>query len=65
MSWVGPSRYRNSSTSSHPRGSSWGATSRNPFHPAFLSSDLASGITGEIVYVDAGFNIVGMALDSE
>lgn len=32
---------------------------------AFLSSDLASGITGEIVYVDAGFNIVGMALDAE
>lgn len=29
---------------------------------AFLSSDLASGITGEIVYVDAGFNIMGMSL---
>ncbi len=29
---------------------------------AFLCSDLASGITGEIVYVDGGFNIVGMAL---
>ena len=27
---------------------------------AFLCSDLASGITGEILYVDAGFNIVGM-----
>ena len=27
---------------------------------AFLCSDLASGITGEIVYVDAGFNIAGM-----
>ena len=27
---------------------------------AFLCSDLASGITGEIVYVDAGFNISGM-----
>lgn len=27
---------------------------------AFLSSDLASGITGEITYVDAGYNIVGM-----
>ena len=26
---------------------------------AFLCSDLASGITGEITYVDAGFNIVG------
>jgi enoyl-[acyl-carrier protein] reductase I len=27
---------------------------------AFLCSDLASGITGEITYVDAGYNIVGM-----
>ncbi len=27
---------------------------------AFLCSDLALGITGEIVYVDAGFNIIGM-----
>ncbi|WP_203141070.1 enoyl-ACP reductase FabI [Marinobacter mangrovi] len=27
---------------------------------AFLSSDMASGITGEILYVDAGFNITGM-----
>ncbi len=27
---------------------------------AFLSSDLARGITGEITYVDAGYNIVGM-----
>jgi enoyl-[acyl-carrier protein] reductase I len=27
---------------------------------AFLSSDLASGITGEITYVDAGYNILGM-----
>lgn len=32
---------------------------------AFLSSDLASGITGEIVYVDAGFNIMGMSLPDE
>ncbi|MEL0030559.1 MAG: SDR family oxidoreductase, partial [Betaproteobacteria bacterium] len=31
---------------------------------AFLLSDLASGITGEITYVDAGFNISGVsALD--
>ena len=30
---------------------------------AFLSSDLASGITGQIVYVDAGFNIIGFAVD--
>jgi enoyl-[acyl-carrier protein] reductase I len=27
---------------------------------AFLSSDLASGMTGEITYVDAGYNILGM-----
>lgn len=27
---------------------------------AFLCSDLASGITGEILHVDAGYNIVGM-----
>lgn len=27
---------------------------------AFLSSDLASGITGEILYVDAGYHIMGM-----
>jgi enoyl-[acyl-carrier protein] reductase I len=30
---------------------------------AFLCSDLASGITGEITYVDAGFNISAMPLD--
>lgn len=29
---------------------------------AFLCSDLASGITGEVTYVDAGYNILGMAL---
>ncbi len=29
---------------------------------AFLCSDLASGITGEITYVDAGFNTVGLGL---
>ncbi len=29
---------------------------------AFLSSDLASGITGEILYVDAGYNIMGMSI---
>jgi enoyl-[acyl-carrier protein] reductase I len=28
---------------------------------AFLCSDLASGITGEILYVDAGYNIVGLS----
>jgi len=27
---------------------------------AFLCSDLAAGITGEIVYVDSGYNIIGM-----
>ena len=32
---------------------------------AFLCSDLAGGITGEIVYVDGGFNTVGMELTSE
>ncbi len=29
---------------------------------AFLGSDLASGITGEIVYVDAGYNILGFGI---
>lgn len=29
---------------------------------AFLCSDLARGITGETLYVDAGYNIVGMTL---
>jgi enoyl-[acyl-carrier protein] reductase I len=28
---------------------------------AFLCSDMASGITGEVTYVDAGYNILGMA----
>jgi enoyl-[acyl-carrier protein] reductase I len=28
---------------------------------SFLCSDLAAGITGEILYVDGGFNTVGMA----
>ena len=28
---------------------------------AFLCSDLASGVTGEVTYVDAGYNILGMA----
>jgi enoyl-[acyl-carrier protein] reductase I len=27
---------------------------------AFLCSDLAAGITGEITYVDAGYNTIGM-----
>ncbi len=30
---------------------------------AFLCSDLASGITGEVVYVDAGYNIIGLAFE--
>ncbi|HEY3487854.1 MAG TPA: SDR family oxidoreductase, partial [Gammaproteobacteria bacterium] len=30
---------------------------------AFLCSDLAAGVTGEIVYVDGGYSITGMALD--
>lgn len=33
---------------------------------AFLCSDLAAGVTGEVTYVDAGYNILGMtALDGE
>ena len=28
---------------------------------AFLCSDLASGITGEVTYVDAGFRMMGFA----
>lgn len=31
----------------------------------FLLSPLASGITGETVYVDAGFHVMGMELDDE
>jgi enoyl-[acyl-carrier protein] reductase I len=27
---------------------------------AFLASDLASGITGQVLYVDAGYEIMGM-----
>jgi enoyl-[acyl-carrier protein] reductase I len=27
---------------------------------AFLCSDLALGITGEVTYVDSGYNILGM-----
>lgn len=30
---------------------------------AFLCSDLASGITGEVIYVDAGYRNIGMYLD--
>jgi enoyl-[acyl-carrier protein] reductase I len=30
---------------------------------AFLCSDLAAGITGQTLYVDAGYNIVGMAFE--
>lgn len=32
---------------------------------AFLCSDLASGITGEILFVDAGYNIAGLAATGE
>ena len=32
---------------------------------AFLCSDLASGITGETTFVDAGVNIMGMVFDDE
>lgn len=31
----------------------------------FLCSDLASGITGEVLYVDAGFNIMGFTMPEE
>jgi len=26
----------------------------------FLASDLSSGVTGEVIYVDCGYNIMGM-----
>jgi len=32
---------------------------------AFLCSDLAAGITGEILYVDSGFNTVGMSFSQQ
>ncbi|MDX1496869.1 MAG: enoyl-ACP reductase [Salinisphaeraceae bacterium] len=32
---------------------------------AFLCSDLASGITGEMLYVDAGYNIMGMSIPQQ
>ena len=32
---------------------------------AFLCSDLASGITGETTFVDAGSNIMAMTFDEE
>ena len=32
---------------------------------AFLCSDLASGVTGEIMYVDGGFNTIGMHLEDK
>ena len=32
---------------------------------AFLCSDLAAGITGDVLYVDGGFSTVGMSFDSE
>jgi enoyl-[acyl-carrier protein] reductase I len=30
---------------------------------AFMCSDLAAGITGEILYVDAGYNILGFGIE--
>jgi enoyl-[acyl-carrier protein] reductase I len=30
---------------------------------AFLCSDLAAGITGEVIYVDNGFSSVGMSFN--
>jgi len=32
---------------------------------AFLASDMSSAITGETIYVDAGYHIVGMKMDEE
>lgn len=32
---------------------------------AFLCSDLAAGITGEVLYVDGGYNTVGMSFEDE
>jgi enoyl-[acyl-carrier protein] reductase I len=32
---------------------------------AFLSSELAGGITGQTIYVDAGYSIVGMSFDDD
>jgi len=32
---------------------------------AFLCSDLAAGITGEILYVDGGFSTVGMSFPAQ
>ena len=32
---------------------------------AFLCSDLAAGITGEITYVDSGYNTIGMAIPED
>jgi enoyl-[acyl-carrier protein] reductase I len=32
---------------------------------AFLCSDMASGVTGEILYVDGGFSHVGMSFPGE
>ncbi len=32
---------------------------------AFLGSDLAAGITGQTIYVDAGYSIVGMSFEEE
>ena len=32
---------------------------------AFLCSDMASGVTGEILYVDGGFSTVGMSFPGE
>jgi enoyl-[acyl-carrier protein] reductase I len=30
---------------------------------AYLLSDLAAGVTGQVQYVDAGFNVVGMSIN--
>ena len=30
---------------------------------AFLLSDLGAGITGEVIYVDGGYHVLGMAIE--
>ena len=42
-----------------------GIHSDTTLYPIPTGSDLASGITGEILYVDAGFNIMGFTFGEE
>src|SRR5204863_224370 len=43
----------------------WGSLEDVGNAAAFLCSDLANGITGEILYVDGGFSTVGMSFPQE